>query len=609
MPPDQKTVPTWSTRYAIDTGLFFGLYLLYVWLVIDPRLIHHSIGLFMPALPFSFSTGWPFFQEHVSQVGGLVDYASRWLTQFFAIGWIGALIVSASACFSCIAIDALTRIAGRPRGTIARYVPATLLLVTWSRFTHPLQSVLTLLVALACSAVYHLLARRSATTAFAGLIALFVSVYYAAGAGALLFPALVVPYELLIKRRPLLALSALLCALAVPWAVGMTFFHGNFEQAYLGFLVSAPGVIGWGQLCLLALYLFFPIVLAVAALPIRGPAWWSGERSLIWAIQLAFVLLAVGAAAWFSLDRGGRVVLRMDYYAQQERWPEVLLVADQMPPGQFSTRCNRNIMLAQYHTTRLGDEMFRYPQVPGIGLYSTPSTERGPDVYLQESRICLVLGQVNLAERWASEALECNGDLPAILRVLATINIVKDRPETARMFLTALGKKPLHRRWAAEMLQRLDEDPRLDSDPRCRELSQSMTHEDNVDSLTPEVMLVSLHERLPGDRKAFELLLAHYLHACRPEKVVYWLQQPTSPQYETLPRHFQEAIVIYSIMTHGCLPQDDPRVSQEVIDRAVELDSILAEYGRGDPKTREAALAAGFGDSFLFYFNFRMSGV
>ena len=609
MPPDQKTVPAWLTRYVIDTGLFFGLYLLYVWLVIDPRLIHHSIGLFMPALPFSFSTGWPFFQEHVSQVGGLVDYASRWLTQFFAIGWVGALIMSAAACLSCIAVDVLTHVAGRPRSTIARYVPAALLLVTWSRFSHPLQSVLALLAALLCFGVYHLLARRSATTAFIGLVALFVGAYYTAGAGALLFPVLVAPYESLIKRRPLLSASALLCVLVVPWVVGMTLLHGNFEEAYFGFFVSAPGAIGWGRPCMLALYLFFPIVLALAALPIRGPAWWSGKRRLIWAIQLAVVLLAVGAAAWFASDRGGRVVLQMDYYAQQERWPEVLRVADQMPPGQFSIRCNRNIMLAQYHTGRLGDEMFRYPQLPGIGLYSTPSSERGPDVYLQESRICLVLGQVNLAERWASEALECNGDLPAILEVLATINIVKGRPDTAKMFLSALSQKPLHRRWATDMLRRLDEDPHLADDPRCNELRQSMTQEDNVDSLTPEVMLMSLHKRLPGDRKAFELLLAHYLHTCHPEKVVYWLQQPTSPQYETLPRHFQEAIVIYSIMAHGHLPQNDPRVSQEVIERAVELDGILAEFGRGDPKTHEAALAAGFGDSFLFYFNFRMSGV
>lgn len=609
MPPDQKTVPTWSTRYVVDTGLFFGLYLLYVRLVIDPRLIHHSIGLFMPALSFSFSIGWPFVLEHASQVGGLVDYASRWLTQFFAIGWIGALVVAAAACFLCIAVDALTRIAGRSRGMIARYVPATLLLVAWSRFSHPLPSVLTLLAALACFAIYLVAARRSATTGFVALVGLFVGVYYAAGAGALLFPALVVPYESLVKRRPLLAVSALVCALVVPWAVGMTFFHVSFHEAYLGFLVSASGVIGWGQPCVLALYLFFPIVLAVAALPIRGPGWWSSERCLSWAIQLAVVLLVVGAAAWFSLDRGGRVVLRMDYYAQQEEWSKVLVVADQMPAGQFSVRCNRNIMLAQYHTGRLGDEMFRYPQLPGIGLYSAPSSERGPDSYLQESQICLLLGQVNLAERWASEALECNGDLPAILKVLATINIVKDRPETARMFLTALSKKPLHRRWAREMLQQLNEDPRLASDPRCNELRQSMAQEDNVESLSPEVMLVSLHQRIPGDRKAFELLLAHYLHSCRPEKVVYWLQQPTSFHYETLPRHFQEAIVIYSIMAHGCLPQNDPRVSQEVIDRAVELDSILAEYGRGNPKTREAALAAGFGDSFLFYFNFRMSGV
>lgn len=53
----------WS---RLETGLFLLLFYLYVWLVIDPRLLHHSLGIMTPYRPFSFHTGWPFFAQHAT---------------------------------------------------------------------------------------------------------------------------------------------------------------------------------------------------------------------------------------------------------------------------------------------------------------------------------------------------------------------------------------------------------------------------------------------------------------------------------------------------------------------------------------------------------------
>ena len=60
LPPVRKNL-----RSGVETGLFLVAFYLYVWLVIDPRLIHHSImsGLPFYYYPFSIHTGWPFFQE------------------------------------------------------------------------------------------------------------------------------------------------------------------------------------------------------------------------------------------------------------------------------------------------------------------------------------------------------------------------------------------------------------------------------------------------------------------------------------------------------------------------------------------------------------------
>jgi len=626
----REAISTRAYHQGVDTVIFFVMFFFYVWLVVDPRLVHHSIGVFTASIPFSFSTGWPFFREHLSRPGGLAEYAARWLSQLYSFGWAGALIITAAAWFTCTCVDLLTRAAGRPRGMVARYVPAVLLLVTWSGYLHPLRPVLSLLAALACFALYLPLARRSAASALVVLIVVCVGVYFIAGAGGLLFPVLVAVYELLVGRRWLVAVTAVLGGLGAPWAMSMTFFGRGIEEAYGGFLVSDPGVPACWRPYVLALYLFFPVVLAVAALlarlgrrakaherPSPGRVWSRIRRVLgyvgrgrgTWAIQTVAVLLAAGAAGWLSLDAQNKFVLLTDYYSQREMWPEVLDAADRLPYGLYNVGSNRNVMLALYHTGRLGDAMFRYPHIAGADLYVMPEAGRDGHSYFQESRLLLELGQVNRAERCACEALESAGDLPAILEHLAVINIVKDRPETARMFLTALGKKPFHRRAAGKMLRRLDEDPRLESDPRIRRIRRSMVRVDSVAPQSVEELLQALLRNDPRNKMAFEFLMAHYLSTGRPDKVVERCEQPTGCEYHRLPRHFQEAIVVHSMVVHGRLPPARDPLDPEVIHRAAEFCDVVAGHGGNEEAARKAASAAGFGDSYFFFHRFGVSGL
>jgi hypothetical protein len=629
-----EAIPPQASRFGVDTAVFFLLFFFYVWLVIDPRLIHHSIGIFTASPPFSFSTGWPFFGEHLSRPGGLVEYAARWCSQWYCFGWAGALVITAAAWTACVSTDVLSRAGGRPRGRVARYVPAVLLLMIWGGYSHPLRPVLSLLVALACFALYLPRSRRSTAQAIVVHVVVSAGAYYVAGAGALLFPVLVAIYELSVRRRWLVAVAAVLCGLGVPCVVGMLWFGGGFEEAYAGFVVSVPGVPAWRRRHVLALYLFYPAVLASATLLACWLAW-RGRRAkadgsppsrtgrsrtrrwiaTLWrgrparAIQTAAVLLAAGAAAWLSLDDWNRVELLVDYYSQREMWPEVLDAASGLPYGVYSTRANKNIMLALCHTGRLGDEMFRYPQIPGTDLYSVPEATRDAHSYFQESRLFFDLGQVNRAERCACEVFETAGDLPVILEHLARINIVKDRPETARMFLNALASKPFHRRAAREMIRRLDRDPRLESDPRIREIRRSMVRVDTVAPQSVEQLLLALLQTNPRNRMAFELLLAHYLRTGRPDKVVACLEQPTGFEYRRLPRHFQEAFVVRSMVAEGRLPPAGGRVDHEIIDRARAFYSVVAGHRSSKEAARTAALAAGFGDSYLFFYEFGVSGL
>ncbi|NLS94579.1 MAG: hypothetical protein GXX96_20675 [Planctomycetaceae bacterium] len=627
------TVPGPVRRFGVDTGLFFVLYYLYVWLVLDPRLIAHAIGIITPYYPFSFTAGWPFFMEHLAEPGGATDYAARYLTALYAVGWLGALIVTAAAWSLCLGIDLMTGLAGRPRGMLVRYVPAVLMLVVYNGHGHPVKAVLPLLVALLFFALYLRMAAGTAARASLLLTAICTVAYYVAGAGSLLLPVLAVIHELLITRRKLVALTALLSGLAVPWLLGIAVFDLPWTNAYGGSLIRASGGIStWTGRCCVGLYLLFPAVLAGAtacrvlsarrasrdsgrASPGTRALWmpaishffsWGESR---WIMKVAAVWLSAGAVVWFTSDPGYRIVLQMDYYCAHEMWPEVLEAADRMPRGSYNARCNQNMMLALCHTGRVGDEMFRYPQRMADDSFRMRSMAKDPHTYLQASRYFWGTGQVNQAELCAYESLLMTGDLPWILHHLALINIVKDRPEAAKVFLKALSKKPLHGRVATEMLRSLEEDPRLEGDARLRQIRRFMPKDDTAPlAVNYEEDLAACVEKNPDNEIALNFLMAYYLRTANPEKVVENLRYFDDQKSGSLPRHYQEAIVVYLTGHAGGAPSLESRVAPETRMRGSAFLELLA--GTSNPEEAlEKAVEAGFGDSYFFYHIFGASGL
>jgi hypothetical protein len=646
-----QAMPRRSLRYGVHTGLFFVMFYLYVWLVIDPRLIHHSwlvndprliydfIGILRLYFPFTFSTGWLFFWEHLARSGGLVDYGVRFVSQYYCFGWVGALVITAVALYACLCTDVLTRLGGGSRGMVLRYVPALVLLVMYGGYHHSLGMILSLLAALSCFALYLRWPPQVGVTVLLLLPLTCAALYHVAGAGSLLFPVLVAILELSIRRRMLAAVTALACSSVVLWTVREAALEVDFYQLR-ACLLSRPDLFrGYG--CALALGVFFPAVLAAAAVcrrvcdrrTSRGTAerppaavlastgtdaprtvrrcrlpWRAATH---WTVRTALAFVGLGAVAWCVLDRDTRAALEVDYYSQHENWPAVLEAADRASPGTFDRRYDRNVLLALYHTEQLGDEMFRYRQRSLMDLFSPPTSALESGSYFQISRFLLELGQVNLAETYASEALEIMGDLPEVLEHLAIINIVKDRPETAKVFLRALAKNPIHGKKAREMVRRLEEDPSQKSDPRIERIRRAMASRDGFFAdMTVENVLQTLLEKDPHNKMAFEFLMAYYLCERRTDRVVAGVNRLEELSYQRIPRHYQEAIIVYC---GGVVPAGSPlfagyRLDPETIRRAEETWKTMGTAPNPKEGVRRA-VAAGFGDTYFFYFLCGQSGL
>ncbi len=622
--PRRRAARERGVRSSADTAVFLAAFFAYVGLAVEPRLILHSIGIFTYYHPFAFRPGWDFLREHLARPGGLAEYAMRLFTPLYAFDWLGAAIVTAIAWLTCLAADDMARLAGRPRGRVLRFAPAIALAAMLGGYHHPLATPLALLASVAPQGTVW----RALLLGIAGGL-----LYQAVGSASLLFTVLALTHETLIRRQAVPAIAAAGLGAVVPLAAARL-YDLDIGAAYVGFLWSDPGVPPDRWPMVPAIHLFFPALLvgnvvaqAVAlrrssprigrrergkrkgrgelplerSLPVFGAAWAAAQTGLVLAVG--------GVVAWLTLDTVSRTVLEVDYYAERRQWAAALQAARSMPKGFYHVRSHRNIVLALSHTGRLGDDLFQYPQRPGVDLFSTPLEVRDGGTFFQEGRLFLELGQVNQAEKCFCEALEVCGDLPVVLEELAMINVVKGRPEGAGIYWSALRQRhPLHRPAAEAMLRQVVADPAMQGDARVSAIRRNMLEADFVAPDTSiEGFLVPLLEKNPRNRLALELLLTHYLQVQRPDLVAACLGRQSELPYRVLPRHYQEAIVI-----HGRMSGRQPRLAGYDLDPAIlrqadEFARILST-AKGPTEAAAAAREAGFGDSYFYYFAFGESG-
>ena len=135
-------------RFPADVALFFLLYYLYAWLVVDPRLIW---GYHQCSRGLLFTSDWPFLGASAPP-GGAIEYLARLLYQFYRFGWAGALIMTAAAWAACLGPRRWAR--RRPELARWRYVPAAILLMAYGGYLPILGLILALLAGLWCFVLY-----------------------------------------------------------------------------------------------------------------------------------------------------------------------------------------------------------------------------------------------------------------------------------------------------------------------------------------------------------------------------------------------------------------------------------------------------------------------
>ena len=616
--------------------IFFFLCYLYIWLFVKPHLIYHGFGTIILDVPL-FSTGWRFLRDSLGVPGGLVIYVYGFLSQLYYYSWLGSLLVVLVALCLCELSRQHYIYAGHNNSIVLHYFPAIIILLIYNHYDHPLAACLTLSIGLLFSFVLERVPLRRGPIRMAVFCLMAVISYCLAGAGGvLIFSLMTTVYLFFLRRDWLSAALTLPAAAAIIWVLAEYVFYISPKEA---FLVLTPfcrdltaNMNMLSKVLVVMLYAFVPVTVSLiclwrmlfsrnrdtyaahtrktksrktrAVVRRRGAILEYLKKFVLPALPVILMILGL----YFSSDKVHRQIVLMNYLSRQGRWPEVLDLGNCLPKDIYNIYCNHDINRALYHAGRLPYDMLCFPQNPHA-LLLTHEVEESSMTQLKMCDTFIELGNVDYAEKLASEFLVIEGESGIILEKLAWINIIKEQEATARIYLNALKKDLIYRNKAESMLSGLENGFAPDKAAYVQRINSYIRTNGGARLYKESIeeMLTGLLRQNPNNRMAFEYLMACYLLAGRLDNIAANIGRLEQLGYQDVPTLYEEAMLIYYGLHGRQLDLNKLNIKRETIER---YKRFLQLYNSMQPHNRQVVLQhllREFGTSYFFYYKFTAS--
>lgn len=618
--------------------IFFLLCYVYLWLFMEPHLIYHCFGTIILDAP-SFMTGWSFMKDSLGVPGGFVVYIAGFLSQGYYHSWLGALVIVLIA----LCLGELSRrhfvVAGHPRSTVLTCFPGIMIFLLYSRYKHPLSACLVVSLGLYFSLVFEKLPLRKTSIRVVVYCLLVAVGFWLMGAGGvLIFLLMTVIYGIFVHRNWGLSILAVPASVVITWGLAQYLFVVPPQQALFSLTPFSPTVtLGMKTFLRILIFLLYGFVPLTVSLMFLGNVVFSkhkqtrkvrlktkkaektndfaGQKKISLAsfrkpavITVPIVLTGIGL--YFSYDQMSKAFVLSNTYSRQKQWGKVIELSHSLPKGKSNPYFNHDIIRALYHTGRLPYDLFHFPQKPKAILL----THEKKESCLTQLKLCNVfmeLGQVNMAEKEASELLAIKSHSGIALEKLAWINIFKRQTDTARIYLNALKKDLVFRNTADALLSNL-KNGFTPYQTAYIDKIRSYMHEEEypiIGKQSIDEILLGLLEQNPRNQMAFEYLMACYLLTGRADKVVENIERINYFGYQGIPTLYEEAVLIYFGIRGQQVNLNKFNIRHETIQRYmrfVQLRKVMQTLNRQDVLNR---LIQEFGSSYFFYFAFGRVGL
>ena len=510
---------------------------------------------------FLFDIG--YFLERIMQPGGLADYISEFLVQFYYMPVLGGTII-ALLLMSIQAISwGLMKQYGMKAvfpGYLLSFVPSIVLWCAMGDQNLLLSFVVALSGALLMGWIHNRFHNRLVKVVFE--LVSTALVYWFLGPVVFLYAALMIGDTLMKGKQnghilSSLGYSACLLILTVAWILLTTqslqyplyrIFSGLNYYRYPGTVSPLPlGVMIW------------TVVVVFFGMVPDGHAWIKKLQQSKVVMVLAYVLVIV--ASWFgikaSFDAMTYDLIDYDFLVRTEQWDKIIEKAEKKPATTpLGVSC---VNLALSQKGMLADRLFEFYQNGGEGLFPTFTRDMISPVSTAE--IFFRLGMVNYAERYMFEAQEAIPNYRKSARLTRRIiecEIINGNYQVAAKLLRRLQKTLFYSNWANQMMALLGNEKAINRHPIYGKLRKY--HEKKQDFLFSDremdQMLGLLFLNDNHNKMAYEYLMCYELLQRDLEKFVQYYPLGRFVGYDHIPRSFQEILIGNWMKTHS-----DPRTS------------------------------------------------
>lgn len=515
---------------------------------------------------FLFDSG--YFLERIVLPGGLADYISEFLVQFYYMPVLGGAIIALLLMGIQTAVWGLMKQYGARHdfpGYLLSFLPSIALWCAMGDQNVLLSFVVALFGALVIGWIHNRFHNRLVKVVFE--LVSTALVYWFLGPVVFLYAALMIGDTLKNAKQKGnvfsgIGYSVCILVLTIAWILLTTqtlqyplyrIFAGLNYYRYPGAISPLPFVV----------MVWAVVIPFLGMIPCRQKSLQKLQQSKV-VIVLSYVLVIV--ASWFgikaSFDEMTYDLIDYDFLVRTEQWDKIIEKAEKKPATTpLSVSCV-NLALSQKGV--LADRLFEFYQNGGEGLFPTFTRDMTSPVSTAE--IFFRLGMVNDAERYMFEAQEAIPNYRKSARLTRRIiecDIINGNYKVAAKLLRRLQKTLFYSNWANQTMALLGNEKAINRHPiygklrKYREKKQDFLFSDReMDQMLGLLFLNDNHNKM-----AYEYLMCYELLQRDMEKFMQYYPLGRFVGYDHIPRTFQEILIGNWMKTHS-----DPRTIPYSVD-------------------------------------------
>lgn len=557
-----------------------------------------------------------YFTERISVPGGLADYVAEFITQFYYVYALGAILLAlVFFCLQRLTWVLMRRSGVSPSWYLLSFIPTVAL---WALMGNEnvLLSFAIALLGMEELMLHYIIVRDHSRGWTAPAVYLLIAIpvgYWLVGPVVIGLSLILMsdsqiqsnvsatnikssqaqsPAEEKVHRKPLVTplgwtLLSVLYFVAIVWLCGQ-FLQYPYYKLFGGInYFRYPGVIPVMQWVVAALFILIP--LAASYLPRL-----EGKKAVRAGVaQFVVIVFAAVPLLRFSFDRATYELIDYDYLVRTHQWQRIIEKAEKhQASSPMSVSC---VNLALAMQGQLCDRLFEFYQNGAEGLF--PTFTRDMTSPLPTAEAFYQLGMVNDAERYTFEAQEAIPNYRKsgrLTRRIAQCEIINGNYGVAAKYLRMLESSLFYRQWAKSQERFLYNSAAINADPeygRLRDIRikrhDYLFSDQEMDQM---LGLLLVDSKKYNNRMAYEYLIAYELLQRDVNRFMQYYPLGRFVQFDHIPYAIQQVLIGSWLQRHNTLQGMPYSVDRQNVDATV---AFIRAYmtNRNDPALNQPPLA------------------